>query len=94
MSTRPGDMCNQCHKPCTSCFCPAVFSEDDLKRLKEDIGNGTWLQSLSGQHLTSLLARLECAEKVCVILAGQFSPEELEEHPELEAWRKAKGDAR
>ena len=76
------------------------FSDDDLKRLKEELGR--WLGihtnpeltdpmfSLSSKTINALLARLEAAEE-CVKLMLQDIPLPLEEKA-LKAWRKACGE--
>lgn len=75
------------------------FTDEDLKRLKEDIGNGSWLMSLSGNHLSALLARLEAAEKVAGYVC-HCDRNDLDRSrdcpcPELhKAWLRSKGDAK
>ena len=40
-----------------------MFTDDDLKRLKEQLPRGKWTQHLTQDSLEALIARLEAAEK-------------------------------
>lgn len=77
-----------------------VFSDDDLKRLKEeayDYRDGSRFQWVKGPEILALLSRLEAAENVCEFhyRDGFKNGERLSltrhDAPLIEAWRKSTG---
>ncbi len=65
-----------------------IFSDEDLKRLKEYLENykpQTWQSPVTPDNLKALIRRLEAAERI-VIWAHGICPDTMEE-----AWRKACG---
>lgn len=68
----------------------STFTDDDLKQLKECL-NGTNKYGISCRgecaDLSSLLARLEAAEKL-IVACGQ----DINISKQYEAWRKSKGE--
>lgn len=66
-----------------------VFSDDDLKRLKEHMFNEIVLESyISVDFIKALLNRLECAEN----LAHARHASSKEYIRRLEVWKKAAGE--
>jgi hypothetical protein len=66
-----------------------TFTDDDLKRLKEDMGNDTDACNVPhGFKLAALLARLEAAE-ACARYAGDDEPDYLR-NPLWVAWRETR----
>jgi hypothetical protein len=74
------------------------FTDDDLKRLKRYVKNGS-VECISFEDVEALLARLEAAEAVCKASSEVVrprerigdAPRELKILNALEAWRKAAG---
>ena len=72
------------------------FTDDDLKRLKEDIRLSTTV--IDSVDLQALLARLEAAEKTCIdlghiIVHCNHKPEGWDRcEKSFKAWRKTKGE--
>lgn len=67
------------------------FNDEDLKRLKQHINDEDYnIITVSSDKLEALIARMECAEKLCIYIYGypDLVPYEKEL---LEAWRKAAG---
>lgn len=73
-----------------------AFTDDDVKRLKEDLKKTSNLDDLGNfqkEKFTALLDRLEAAEKVCKA-AGEIEREDRNLNAlidALEPWRKAAG---
>lgn len=65
-----------------------VFTDKDLERLRESIGDGYgwWHEHLKTTGLQSLLARLEAAEVICRAFAHDCPDNSF-----VEAWRKSCG---
>lgn len=66
------------------------FTDEDLKRLKDDIqGREKEDLVLDVRQARALLARLECAEEVCASTAnGSCAPDWMR----FKAWRESKGE--
>lgn len=75
-----------------------IFSDDDLKWCKEHWNDLPYTYDVSGHRLTTLLARLEAAEKALWsanewirggVAGGDVTYQYFDSH--YEAWRKAAG---
>jgi hypothetical protein len=67
------------------------FTDEDLKELKEYIEEAGDSCDIRGYQVNALLARLEAAERMYLIIESKMSiPEKQQEHI-IEAWRKACG---
>lgn len=67
-----------------------AFTDDDLKRLKEDVERDTRIGLKSAKRFVALLARLEAAEAYGNAMAGLFrDPEKIKTL--WDAWRKSCG---
>ena len=75
-----------------------TFTDDDLKRLKQEIGEDIETESIYQMrmpHIIALVSRLEAAEKALngsTHIEVDYPESKCEGCKNMEAWRKSKGE--